>query len=231
MFLFCLQVQRRNLERHVQEETTAHLSFACKKLVHLHKEFDQEKKNLKKQLDDLKKENDNLVLKVSAQEKEIQKTRMESPTFVWKITGFSEILRQAKHGRNNKMDSEPFYTGQYGYKLKLSVNPNGDGSGRNTHLSAFVIVMRGEYDGLLPWPFHQKVTFSLVDQQEDTDERENVVMHFRANTKLENFARPTAEENPGRGYARFVSHERLKTRRYLMDDTLFIQVDVGPPLP
>lgn len=217
------------MERHIRDQTTAHLSLACKKLVHLHQEFDQEKINLKKQIDELKKENDSLVLKVSAQEKEMLKTRIESPTFVWKITGFSEILRQAKHGRNNKLDSEPFFTGPYGYKLKLSVNPNGDGSGKNTHLSAFVIIMKGEFDGMLPWPFHQKVTFSLIDQQDNVDERENIVMHFRANTKLENFARPESEENPGRGYARFVSHDKLKTRRYIVNDTLFIQVDVGPP--
>lgn len=224
-----VKVERRNLETHIHEDTTSHLGFACKKLALLQQEFNKENKTLKKQLDDVKKENENLLLKVSAQEKEMQKSKMETPTFVWKVTGFDDILRQAKHGRNNKMDSDPFYTGKYGYKLKLSVNPNGDGSGRNTHLSAFVIVMRGEHDGILPWPFNQKVTFTLVDQQESLDERENVVMHFRANTKLENFARPTAEENPGRGYARFVSHEKLRTRRYLVDDTLFIQVDVGPP--
>ena len=145
------------------------------------------------------------------------------------MSEFSEILRQAKHGRNNKIDSEPFYTETYGYKLKLSVNPNGDGSGKNTHLSVFVIVMKGEYDGILPWPFNQKVTFTLVDQQDDVQERENVVMHFKANSKLENFARPVSEENPGRGYARFVSHDKLKTRRFIVDDTLFIQVNVSPP--
>ena len=224
-------MERRDLERHVCDQTTAHLSLACKKLVHLHQEFNQEKTKLKKQIDDLKKENDSLVLKVSAQEKETLKTKTESPTFVWKITGFNELLRQAKLGKNNKLDSAPFYTGPFGYKLKLSVNPNGDGSGKNTHLSAFVIVMKGDFDGMLTWPFHHKVTFTLVDQQDNVQQRENIVMHFRANTKLENFARPVSDENPGRGYARFVSHDKLKTRRFIVDDTLFIQVDVGSPLP
>lgn len=235
VILFCFlllhsvsKVERRDLERHLHDQTTSHLSLACKKLVHLHQEFDQEKTKLRKQIDDLKKENDSLVLKVSSQEKEILKTKIESPAFVWRISGFNEILRQAKHGKN-KVDSAPFYTGPYGYKLKLSVNPNGDGSGKNTHLSAFVIVMRGEYDGMLAWPFHQKVTFTLVDQQDNVEQRENIVMHFRANTKLENFARPVSDENPGRGYARFVSHDKLKSRRFIVDDTLFIQVDVGPP--
>jgi len=159
----------------------------------------------------------------------MQRSKTESPVFLWKISPFSEMLRQAKSGRNNKMDSEPFYTGPYGYKLKVSVNPNGDGSGKNTHLSAFVIIMKGEYDAVLTWPFHQKITFTLIDQQDNKDERENIVMHFRANPKLENFARPAVEENPGRGYARFVSHEKLRSRRYLVDDSLFIRVDVDSP--
>ena len=223
-----LKVERRNLEKHLLNQTSSHLSLACKKLVSFRKEFNEEKAKFKKQIDDLKKDNESLALKLSAQEKETPKPKMETPVFVWKISAFSEMLRQAKQGRNSKIDSTPFYTAPYGYKLKVSVNPNGDGSGKNTHLSAFVIVMKGEFDGMLPWPFNQKVSFTLIDQQETLNERENIVMHFRANTRLENFARPVSEENPGRGYARFVSHEKLKTRRFIVDDTLFIQVDVGP---
>jgi hypothetical protein len=34
---------------------------------------------------------------------------------------------------------------------------NGDGSGKKTHLSLFIVIMRGEYDALLPWPFRNKV--------------------------------------------------------------------------
>ena len=227
MNFFSPKVERRDIERHIHDQTVSHLSLACKKIVTLHKEFDKEKTGLSKQLDELKKENDSLLLKVSA----ISKTRNDSPTYVWKISGFSEILRQAKHGRNNKLDSKPFYTETYGYKLKMSVNPNGDGSGKNTHLSVFVIVMKGDYDGMLYWPFNQKVTFILVDQQDSAEERENIVMHFKANAKLENFSRPTSDENPGRGYARFVSHEKLKSRRYIADDTLYLQVVVSPPSP
>jgi len=43
----------------------------------------------------------------------------------------SEMLRQAKQGRNVKIHSTSFYTAPFGYKLKLSVRPNGDGSGKN----------------------------------------------------------------------------------------------------
>lgn len=50
-----------------------------------------------------------------------------------------------------------FYTAKYGYKLCLRLYLNGDGSGKKTHLSLFIVIMRGEYDALLPWPFRNKV--------------------------------------------------------------------------
>lgn len=34
---------------------------------------------------------------------------------------------------------------------------NGDGTGKGTHLSLFFVVMKGDYDALLPWPFRHKV--------------------------------------------------------------------------
>ena len=36
--------------------------------------------------------------------------------------------------------------------------------GKGTHFSMFFVIMRGEYDALLPWPFLQKVHFRLIDQ-------------------------------------------------------------------
>ena len=42
---------------------------------------------------------------------------------------------------------------------------NGDGMGKGTHISLFFVIMRGEYDALLRWPFRQKVTFMLLDQE------------------------------------------------------------------
>ena len=33
--------------------------------------------------------------------------------------------------------------------------------------------MKGEYDAMLTWPFHKKVTMTLIDQQEKAKDREN----------------------------------------------------------
>jgi hypothetical protein len=34
---------------------------------------------------------------------------------------------------------------------------NGDGVGKGTHISLFFVIMKGEYDLLLSWPFKHKV--------------------------------------------------------------------------
>ena len=148
--------------------------------------------------------------------------------FVWKINNFNEMLRQAKAKENKMLESVPFYTKRYGYKLKVKCNPNGQNSGKRTHLSVYIAIMKGEYDAILDWPFKKQVRFTLIDQQEDPVERENVVKRVTLGDHPENGTRPINEVNKSRGYAEFISHEKLFSRYYLVNDTLFLQVEVGP---
>lgn len=152
-----------------------------------------------------------------------------SPQFMWKIEGFKQLFLEAKRGGNNKIASSPFYTATYGYKLKLSINPNGQGLGENTYLSVCLTVMKGEYDAVLPWPFHKKVIFTLIDQQENPDRQKHIVKYLFANPELKNFSRPVADENPGRGISRFIPHSELAMERFAKDGNLYIQVRIRPP--
>ena len=34
---------------------------------------------------------------------------------------------------------------------------------KKTHLSVFMVLMKGEYDAILRWPFNKKVKFTLID--------------------------------------------------------------------
>jgi len=158
--------------------------------------------------------------------------KLETRTFIWKIERFSEVLRQAKAGEKNRIGSTPFYTDRtesYGYKLRVWIYPNGDRVKVNTHLSVYIVVMEGEYDAILPWPFNKRVKLTLIDQQEDPVERENVTMHLTAGNYPESFVRPRKNNTSiGRGSPEFVSHDKLHSRRYIVDDTLFLQVEVGP---
>ena len=79
-------------------------------------------------------------------------------TFVWRIPDISRKRRGARSGRVSSIDSPPFYTGRRGYKLCIRVYLNGVGTGEDTHLSLFIVIMKWDYDPLLVWPFDHKVS-------------------------------------------------------------------------
>ena len=95
--------------------------------------------------------------------------------------------------------SRCFFTSRYGYKTCARIYLNGDGIGRGTHISVFFVVMRGEYDALLRWPFRQKVTFMLLDQ----NNVEHVIDSFRPDPNSSSFQRPRRETNIASGCPTF----------------------------
>ena len=63
--------------------------------------------------------------------------------------------------------SHPFYTHTQGYKMCLRVTANGEGSGKGTHITVVVYLMKGEFDDQLEWPFRGDITIRLLSQQGD----------------------------------------------------------------
>ena len=151
--------------------------------------------------------------------------------FKWKISGFSEVLRKAKSGEQNVIKSEPFY--RYGYKCKLHLLPNGLGSRKDTHLTIGINIMKSEHDDILPWPFHKKLTFLLIDQKEDATDRQNIGWSFITDSEdpeqKECFVKPVTESNPGYGCPTFVSHNKLREGRYIVDDIIIIKFSCKSP--
>ena len=155
---------------------------------------------------------------------------LHTTTLIWKIDGYSEALRQAKTGEKKVLYSEPFYTktetDSYGYRVKVLIYPNGVESAKNKYLSVYIKVIKGEYDAILPWPFKRKVKFALIDQQEDPLQQQNVTNEITW-SHASVFSRPSEKESPGRGFGLFVHHTKLNTRRYIVDDTLFLRVTIS----
>ena len=231
-----MQVQRREVESHLQSAMRMHLDLACVKLHNteiqlnnIQEELRETTRKLEQKINSSQEDLRETTRKLDEKFNDLDNTRlMQCPdVHTWKITGFSEALRQAKTGEEEEMESVPFYN--CGYKFKISLNPNGHGSGKNTHLSIFFHLMKGEYDAILPWPFNKKVTFMLIDQQEDPNERKNVVMTLTTDPKqMHCWMRPETDISNGRGF-NLIPHYKLKERRYIVDDTLFIQVKIATP--
>eukprot|EP00118_Oscarella_pearsei_P018705 m.192485 g.192485 ORF g.192485 m.192485 type:complete len:280 (+) comp39474_c0_seq4:5161-6000(+) len=139
---------------------------------------------------------------------------------LWKITEVRRRRREAVSGKTLSIYSQPFYTTGCGYKLCARLYLNGDGMGKGTHLSLFFVVMKGEYDSLLSWPFQHKITLVLMDQ----DNRRNVSDTFRPDPNSSSFKRPQNEMNIASGCPLFVPLSSLDDGSYIKDDTIFIKI-------
>nr|XP_014345366.1 PREDICTED: TNF receptor-associated factor 5 [Latimeria chalumnae] len=145
---------------------------------------------------------------------------------IWKIWDYTKKKQEAVEGHVFYTLSQPFYTSRFGYKMCARAYLNGDGAGKGTHLSLFFLVMRGEYDSLLPWPFKQKVTLMLLDQ---SGNKNHISETFKADPTSSSFKKPTGEMNIASGCPKFVNHDTLenpKNATYIKEDVLFIKVIV-----
>ncbi|XP_078422493.1 TNF receptor-associated factor 2-like [Cetorhinus maximus] len=143
---------------------------------------------------------------------------------VWKIDNFSSHLLAAKSEQRTSFYSSSFCTEPFGYKLCCRIYPYGDGSGKGTHISLFLAIVRGEYDDVLPWPFKQKVTFALLDQVEQNHIKES----FLPDALSASFQKPKTHMNVASGCPRFVKQDLLLNppNPYLRNDAIFLKVVV-----
>lgn len=140
-------------------------------------------------------------------------------SMIWKIPQFSQRMSDAESGKYTSIFSLPFYTSRYGFKMCLRLYIFGDGIGKNSHMSLFFVIMRGEFDNILQWPFTHKVTFKLLNQTGVRD----VVDTFQPDPMSSSFKKPKSDMNVASGCPRFVSHQELKNGGFIVDDTIFIK--------
>ena len=126
---------------------------------------------------------------------------------------------------SGRIEGDPFYTSTHGYKLRMVVQINETEEEYKDHLGVYIRVMKSEHDAILSWPFKKKCTFTLIDQQDDEEERKNIV-HTLTPEGQDSFKKPREKENTGCGFPSFVSHATLRTRKYIKDDTVFITVSI-----
>ena len=149
------------------------------------------------------------------------------PAYTWKIANFTRKLARAKSDNDyGEMETEPFFS-SHGYKMKVMVYLNEGPAGRSGYMGIYLILMKGDRDGTLSWPFTKETTFILVDQQDDIAQRQNVEYTMVPQGEKE-FKRPRQRENSGLGTGEFIKHSTLRTRQYIRDHAVFIKIVVYP---
>jgi len=146
-------------------------------------------------------------------------------TLTWRVDRVAERMADAQSDRQPSIYSPIFYSGPTGYKMRTRLYLHGDGNARRTHMSLFFLIMKGEYDALLPWPFGYKVTFCLFDQ---TGNNRHIIDSFRPDVKSNSFQRPKTDANIASGIPKFFPLPMIQQddNAYVREDTLFLKIVV-----
>ena len=202
-----IELQRKDLDEH-ENNNRLHLRVAITKIV-----------DLQNQVDKLTMANtliQNDVRMIAKKQPKALTPKENSVTF--KVTDYGK-----KKYNNTVFESPSFYTSSTGYHMCIKVYANGDGSAKGTHLSVYAIILEGEQDDKLNWPFIGNIMVMLLNQLKDS--------HYGAEISVT----PENGIHPGRGwgYDTFIAHPTLETKvkntQYLKDDTLYFKVSVKIP--
>ena len=127
-------------------------------------------------------------------------------------------------GKTVSLYSAPFFTSRHGYKICLRVYLNGDGSGRGSHVSFFLTIMKGEYDPLLPWPYRQTTVLMLLAL--DGVSRD-ITQSFKPDEESSSFQIPQTEMNVASGCPQFCPQRMLENPSYCKNDTIYLKAVVN----
>ena len=174
-----------------------------------------------KSVEELQRTTSMMKVHISELELQLQASLASTHTgsFLWRIPEVARRKRDAFDGRITSIYSPPFYSGRNGYKMCIRAYLNGDGIGFNTHLSVFFVLMRGEYDPLLKWPFESKVSLILVDQ----NLRQHIVQTFKPSPESSSFQKPRSDMNVASGCPQFAKLSVLEEGNYVKDDVMFLK--------
>ena len=175
-----------------------HLEFACVKLNNTQVQLNEQRVQIDEtrvQLDETRVQLDETRVDLDETRVLLNDTRVQlaetqaklsllavkddgKKSYIWKITSLSERWRQVL--KAGKIESDPFCTGLYGYKLKVFASPcflECPPNDPQLLIRFGNVLMEGEYDDILPWPFSRKITFTIIDQNEDLKKRQNYIYY------------------------------------------------------
>ncbi|XP_041365703.1 TNF receptor-associated factor 2-like [Gigantopelta aegis] len=210
---------RKHMNKHVNGNPLMHLAMACDTVV--------------SHTDELRCLSD-LLTTTTLQIKHLHRRmdhleKLHGSQCVWKIQWFQDKQDAAKCGNQTTIFSPSFMTSRHGYKMVLSLCPYGDGKSRGKFLSIFICICKGDYDALLQWPFHHRVTLTLIDQCPDPQYRRNATFTIKPKVTNGNktfLGQPTGPRNPSFGSQQFVELSLLDTMDYVRNDVMFIKCTV-----
>lgn len=148
-------------------------------------------------------------------------------SIIWRISEYKRRKQEAIMDKPRSLYSQPFYTSNHGYRLCARIYLNGDGTGKNTHVSLFVVIMRGDYDEILSWPFRHRITLALIGIRPNGTQ-EIMSDTFSPDPTSASFHKPTSPMNVASGCPRFIAHKDIEApnSNYLINDSIYLKIYV-----
>lgn len=174
------------------------------------KRYEQELEYMQVKLFDL--QNKSQLLQIT------HETIITNGTYKWKIKNINGVLS------TDTIYSSSFLTSHNGYKMCARLRFIKNNPNYGNCLSLESVIMKGEFDQMLRWPFNQTVTFMLLDQSEN-DIKNNLI----GNCEAVSLARPTSYLGSACGISKLCSlYEIVKEDSiYVKDNCMFIKIIVG----
>ena len=191
-----VRLPRRDMPAHLSESVVSHLSLQASKV----KEVVGNVKRLEDENNELRKQ----VVKLTE--------HLKICTLICPVEfTLTEFMKQKK--KDAEWRSQPFYNDLRGYKLCLVVYPNGYGYFRNKWVSINIVLMKGEFDDQLKWPFTGRVCVQLLNQDQDKGHKV-ITITFSQDAVTQ------GEESMNRhSYIKLQPHSQLRPR-YLQNECL-----------
>ncbi|KAJ6662114.1 hypothetical protein lerEdw1_012579 [Lerista edwardsae] len=173
---------------------------------------------------------------------DINLSETQCPHHVWHIRNFTQLLNSSPSGVAGKLYSPPFYS-PTGYAVQISLDVNGT-STQPFNLAIYLHLISGTNDNHLQWPCAwEQATIVILDQNPDIRQRMSnqrsvttdpdkvdSLGHFVWD-RPDKVGSPATFPNgtqfmrgPGFGTSAFLTHQRLKSRDFIKDDSIFILI-------
>lgn len=139
---------------------------------------------------------------------------------IWKIPNILQLYNESLKDDNQSLCSPVFYTSPDGYGMFLRVYLNGEGAGKNTHLSVFFSILQSENDGGLDWPFNRTVQLKLINHHH---EAASITKTLTPDPHSPTFQRPRYSFNMPSGFPKFAPVTVLLNDDFTKSDTITLQ--------
>ena len=205
--LLCQELEEMKQSQHKMRAENDELQHTLKVIKEQNEDLKQKYDGIKRELEVLKV--DHTKYKTTSKQKfatlETRKLSLPVPPFYFDLSNIDHFMKTDYHWL-----SDSFYSHAGGYKLGVSVYPNGFGEAKGTHLSMFVHIRRGEFDEKLNWPFDGEIVIQAFSERLNRWTNDTTIVMKKGHVDEDIIERPLDLCNVEWGYSKYISHSKLR---------------------